>query len=172
MGEGKDIFENIKRLNLEGMIIKHRNSKYYPDSRSKEWLKIKNTKTQDCIVIGYTRGEGNREKYFGSLFLTAIDNNKFKFIGHCGSGFDFDQLTHTYNNLEKVKTEICPIDNIPYTNRQTTWVKPVLVVEIKFDGWTDEKIVRDPIFLRFREDKNLQECIIEENYKTALLHDS
>ena len=71
-GEGKDIFENIKRMNLEGMIIKHRNSKYHPNTRSREWIKIKNTKTQDCVVIGYTRGEGNREKYFGSLLLMQL----------------------------------------------------------------------------------------------------
>jgi bifunctional non-homologous end joining protein LigD len=170
-GEGKEIFENIKRMNLEGMIIKHRNSKYYPDTRSKEWIKIKNIKTQDCTVIGYTRGEGNRKKYFGSLLLAAIasDTNKFKFIGHCGSGFDFEQLSYIFNNLEKIKTEICPIDHVPYINRQVTWIKPVLVAEIKFNGWTDEKIMRAPIFLKFREDKNPQECILEENGEISLL---
>ena len=97
-GDGKDIFESIKRMNLEGMIAKHKHSKYYPNTRSREWLKIKNTKTQDCVIIGYTKREGNRAKYFGSLLLAAYVNNidlsksnKFKFIGHCGSGFDFDQ---------------------------------------------------------------------------------
>jgi bifunctional non-homologous end joining protein LigD len=171
-GEGKDIFENIKRMNLEGMMIKHRNSKYHPNTRSREWIKIKNTKTQDCVVIGYTRGEGTREKYFGSLLLAATDTNKFKFIGHCGSGFDFEQLPYIFNDLKKIKTEICPIDHVPYTNRQTTWVKPALVVEVKFNEWTDEKIMRAPIFLKFREDKNPQECIIEETYQTSLLYNT
>ena len=62
--------------------------------RSRVWLKIKHIKTQDCVVIGYTRGEGNRENYFGSLLLAAFDptNNKFRFVGHTGSGFDFIQL--------------------------------------------------------------------------------
>ncbi|MER5192499.1 MAG: DNA ligase D [Candidatus Nitrosocosmicus sp.] len=170
-GEGKDIFESIKRMNLEGMIVKYKLGKYYPDTRSKEWLKIKNTRTQDCVVIGYTRGEGNREKYFGSLLLAAIDNNKisndnkFKFIGHCGRGFDFEQIPNIHGNLKKIKTQRCPIDHVPYTNRDTTWVKPALVVEIKFNDWTNEMIMRTPIFLRFREDKNPQECIIEENTK-------
>nr|MBA3750661.1 DNA ligase D [Nitrosopumilus sp.] len=167
-GEGNDIFESIKKMNLEGMIAKHKLSKYYPDTRSKDWLKIKNTKTQDCIVIGYTRGEGNREKYFGSLLLAVIDNDKLKFVGHSGSGFNFEQLPNISNNLNKIIVEKCPIDYVPYTNRETTWVKPVLIAEIKFNDWTNEKIMRAPIFLRFREDKNPQECIIEENMKIQL----
>ncbi len=171
-GEGKDIFESIKRMNIEGMIAKYKQGKYYPNTRSREWLKLKNTKTQDCIIIGYTRGEGNRVKYFGSLLLAAnIDNKKlsddkkFRFIGHCGSGFDFEQIPSIYNNLEKIKTKTCPVEFVPYINRETTWVKPIFVVEVRFNDWTNDKIMRAPIFLRFREDKNPQECIIEENVK-------
>ncbi len=67
--QGKDLFENIKRLNLEGIIAKHKYSKYSSGTRSKDWLKVKSVKTQDCIVIGYTNGEGNRENYFG-FFVT------------------------------------------------------------------------------------------------------
>ena len=173
-GEGNDIFESIKRMNLEGMVVKHKLSKYHSDTRSREWLKIKNTKSQDCVVIGYTRGEGNREKYFGSLLLATMssnnltDYNKLKFIGHCGSGFDLKQLPIIYNKLEKIKTEKCPIDYVPYTNRETTWVKPALVAEIKYDDWTNEKIMRAPIFLRFREDKNPQDCTLDENEKPVL----
>ena len=80
---------------------------------------------------------------------------------------------HTYSTiLKKIKTEICPIDHVPYTNRQTTWVKPALVVEVKFNEWTERKIMRAPIFLKFKKDKNPQECIIEENYQPSLLDDT
>ena len=175
-GDGNDIFAGIKKMNLEGMVAKHKLGKYHTASRSKEWLKIKNTKTQDCVVIGYTRGEGNREKYFGSILLAAVDNNKspnenkLKFVGHSGSGFDFEQLPHIYNNLKKIKVEKCPIDYVPYTNRETTWVKPVLVVEIKYSDWTEDKIMRAPIFLGFREDKNPQDCIMEESELNDVLN--
>ena len=70
---GLDVFKSVKNINLEGVIAKHKRSKYQSGIRSKYWLKIKNIKTQDCIVIGYTRGEGNRKSYFGSLLLAAID---------------------------------------------------------------------------------------------------
>ncbi len=175
-GDGNDIFVGIKKMNLEGMVAKHKLGKYHTGSRSKEWLKIKNTKTQDCVVIGYTRGEGNREKYFGSILLAAVDNNKspneskLKFVGHSGSGFDFEHLPHIYNNLKEIKIEKCPIGHVPYTNRETTWVKPVLVVEIKYSDWTEDKIMRAPIFLGFREDKNPQDCVIEESELNDVLN--
>ena len=47
-----------------------------------------------------------------------------------------------------------PIDYIPHANGKPTWIRPKLVAEIKFDNWTNEKILRAPIFLRFREDKS------------------
>ncbi|HEY1248220.1 MAG TPA: non-homologous end-joining DNA ligase, partial [Nitrososphaera sp.] len=55
----------------------------------------------------------------------------------------------------------CPIDSVPYTNGQPIWLRPELVVEVKFSGWTQDKIMRTPIFLRFRDDKMPNECIIE-----------
>ena len=50
---------------------------------------------------------------------------------------------------------------MPYTNREPVWIRPELVVEVKFHGWTKDMIMRSPIFLRFREDKSPSECIIE-----------
>jgi bifunctional non-homologous end joining protein LigD len=160
---GKEIFDSVKRMNLEGVVAKCKSSRYLQGTRSREWLKIKTIKTQDCVVIGYTKGEGNRENYFGSLLLAVYhDDNKLRFVGHSGSGFDFSQLNEIYNKLQRIKTEECPVDYIPYTNRAPVWIEPKLVAEVKFSDWTEEKIMRAPIFLRFREDKKPEECILEE----------
>jgi bifunctional non-homologous end joining protein LigD len=141
-------------MGLEGIIAKHKSSKCLQEIRSRHWLKIKNIKTQDCIVIGYAKGGGNRENYFGSLLLAVYDSeNKLQFVGHTGSGFDFNQLEKVYEKLQKMKVEKCQIGYVPYTNRDPIWIKPELVAEIKFSNWTNEKIMRAPIFLRFREDK-------------------
>ena len=77
--QGVAVFENIKKMNLEGIIAKRKDSKYIQGARSKDWLKIKNTKTQDCVVIGYTTGEGNREKHFGSLILAVFEQGESVF---------------------------------------------------------------------------------------------
>src|ERR671918_1509677 len=105
---GKEIFDKTKSMGLEGIVAKHKPSNYLQGIRSRDWLKIKNIKTQDCIVIGYTKGEGNRKKYFGSLLLAAYDSkSKLRFVGHTGSGFDFDQLGKIYEKLQKIKVEKC-----------------------------------------------------------------
>ena len=163
---GKEIFDSIKSMNLEGVVAKSKSSRYLQGTRSREWLKIKTIKTQDCVVIGYTKGEGNREGYFGSLLLAVYDGNKLRFVGHSGSGFDFSQLDEVYDKLQRIKIEKCPVDYIPYTNRDPVWIEPKLVAEVKFSDWTHEKIMRAPIFLRFREDKKPEECIPEEEKST------
>ena len=141
--QGQEAFDKTKSMGLEGLIAKNKASKYVQGLRSRDWLKIKHIKTQDCVVVGYTRGEGNRENYFGSLLLAAFDptNNKFRFVGHTGSGFDFIQLDEIYKMLQALRVDKCPIDYVPYTNRDPTWVRPELVAEIKFSDWTSEKIM-------------------------------
>ena len=163
---GVQMFEKIKSMNLEGIIAKNLSSKYLQGTEFADWLKIKNIRTQDCVVIGYTTGEGNRENFFGSLILAVYDSGELKFAGHTGSGFNFDQLEKTYRKLEAMKIERCPIKYVPYTNRKPVWIKPELVVEVKFNEWTNEKIMRAPIFLRFREDKSPEECLIEREKQT------
>jgi len=160
-GKGIELFENIKALGLEGIIAKNKNSKYLQGARTADWLKIKNLHTQDCVVIGYTRGEGNRSGYFGSLLLAAF-NRELVFIGHSGSGFDLSQIIEIFNKLREIKTDEIPVTYVPYVNRDPVWVRPLLVVEVKFDGWTKDMIMRAPIFLRIRDDKKPQECTLEK----------
>ena len=159
-GKGLELFRNIKVLDLEGIIAKNKDSKYLQGARTNDWLKIKNLHTQDCVVIGYTRGEGNRSGYFGSLLLAAFDN-ELVFIGHSGSGFDISQISRIFNKLQEMRTDKVPVTYVPYVNRDPVWVHPLLVVEVKFDGWTKDMIMRAPIFLRIRDDKKPKECTLQ-----------
>ncbi len=160
---GISLYDKIKSIGLEGIIAKKKSSVYSQGTRSRDWLKIKNIKTQDCVVIGYTKGEGNREKYFGSLLLAPYDTDAHeqRFVGHTGSGFNFEQLDNIYIKLKEMSRDKCPIRYVPYTNRDPIWIRPELVAEIKYSNWTNEKIMRAPIFLRFRDDKKPEECTIE-----------
>ncbi|MDQ3848486.1 MAG: non-homologous end-joining DNA ligase [Thermoproteota archaeon] len=166
--KGKALFKSAIERKLEGIVAKHKQSKYHQAVRSPAWLKIKGILTQDCVVIGYTKGEGNRQHYFGSLILAAYnEEGKLRFIGHSGSGFGFDQLKETLTLMERFKTEnnICPIDSVPYTNSRPIWLRPELVAEVKFSGWTQDVIMRAPIFVRFRYDKQSTECTIQQQAK-------
>ncbi|HEX2306121.1 MAG TPA: DNA ligase D [Nitrososphaeraceae archaeon] len=161
--KGIDILKHSKELGLEGIMAKHTSSVYREGVRSRDWLKIKNIKTQDCVVIGYTKGIGNRINLFGSLLLAVYctKEKKFRFVGHTGSGFDYELLDKVYSKLQEIRIDSMPIDHLPYMNRETMWVKLLLVAEVKFNEWTKDGIMRAPIFLRFREDKKPIECTIE-----------
>lgn len=163
--KGKALFKSVIERHLEGIVAKDKHSKYHQGLRSSAWLKIKGILTQDCVVVGYTQGEGNRQDYFGSLILAAYDDRgKLRFIGHSGSGFGFDQLKETLTVMQRLTTDnnFCPVDSVPYTNSKPTWLRPELVAEVKFSGWTQDLIMRAPIFLRFRYDKQPTECFIEQ----------
>lgn len=165
---GIDILKHSKELGLEGIMAKRKSSVYREGVRSRDWLKIKNIKTQDCVVIGYTKGIGNRINLFGSLLLAVYctKDSKYRFVGHTGSSFDFKLLNKVYSMLQEIRIDSMPIDHLPYMNRQTTWVKPLLVAEVKFNEWTKDGIMRAPLFLRFREDKRPIECTTEGDNPT------
>jgi bifunctional non-homologous end joining protein LigD len=161
--KGTQILVSSKELKLEGIVAKHKDSVYREGIRSKDWLKIKNTKTQDCVIIGYTEGLGSRVNHFGSLVLAVYSANekKLKFVGHAGTGFNDQTLGEMYARLKELETKSRPVDMIPYLNRATSWLKPVLVAEVKFDEWTPDGILRAPVFMRLRDDKRPEECVIE-----------
>jgi bifunctional non-homologous end joining protein LigD len=163
---GKAVFDNAVNMKLEGIVGKQKYSKYLEGVRSSSWIKIKSVVTQDCVIIGYTPGEGNREGYFGSMILAAYVHDKLQFIGHSGSGFTSEQGQAIFKKLERLKTARRPIDFVPYVNRDPVWVKPRMVAEVKFNGWTQDQIMRAPIFVRLREDKSPVECKIEVREET------
>jgi bifunctional non-homologous end joining protein LigD len=75
---GKAFFEVSKAKNLEGIMAKKADSQYYIGRRTTEWLKIKNNKTQEAIIAGYTLPAGGR-KYFGALVLGIHRAHRFRF---------------------------------------------------------------------------------------------
>jgi bifunctional non-homologous end joining protein LigD len=169
--KGTEILSSSKELNLEGIVAKHKRSIYREGIRSRDWLKIKNTKTQDCVIIGYTRGLGSRVSHFGSLVLAVYcaEEKKLKFAGHAGTGFNDETLAEIYLKLKELETHYTPVDKVPYLNRETIWLKPVLIAEVKFDEWTRDGILRAPVFLRLREDKKPEECITEADKPSSNL---
>src|SRR5664279_4375389 len=101
---GKSFFKVSGEKDLEGIMAKKISSKYYPGKRTNEWLKIKNHKTREAIVAGYTQPSGAR-KYFGALILAIKDGKKLKYIGHTGSGFNQDSLKEMYETLQPLVQE-------------------------------------------------------------------
>lgn len=154
--KGKSFFRVSKEKDLEGIMAKKMNSKYYPGKRSSEWLKIKNHKTAEAIIAGYTEPEGAR-KYFGALVLASKKGNKFTYIGHTGTGFNHESLKEMYELLQPLVQKDSPFDEKIKTNSPVTWVKPKLLCEIKFSEVTADGKFRHPVFLHLRNDKTINE---------------
>ena len=159
--EGVLFYNVVKEKGLEGIIAKHSQSAYEPGKRSRQWLKVKTQQTQEGVIAGFTEPGGGR-KYFGALVLGAYEGNDLTFIGHVGGGFAERDLKDLRERLDTLVQKECPFKVQPETNAPVTWVKPELVCEVGFSGWTEDEVMRQPVFLRLREDKAAREVVREE----------
>lgn len=150
--QGVDLFEKARKLELEGIIGKKKDSTYV-SRRSKNWVKIKSRLRQELVIGGFTQPQGAR-KHFGALLLGVYENNQLKYVGHTGSGFNLKSLEEIYGQLRPLIQMKSPFTNTPKPNAKVTWVKPKLVCEVSFQEWTSDGIMRQAIFQGMRIDKD------------------
>lgn len=153
---GLKLFNKAADEGWEGIIAKDGESNYVEGARSMSWLKIKVLNRQETVICGYTEPRGSR-KEMGALILGVYEDGKLSYIGHCGGGFNTQSLKEMYQRLQPYRQTTSPFDKRIKTNTPVNWVKPELVCEVKFSGWTGEGILRQPIFVAMREDKPAKE---------------
>ena len=156
--EGVLFFRVVKEKGLEGIIAKHAQSVYLTGRRSRQWLKVKTHLTQEGVIAGFTEPRGSR-KHLGALVLGVFQGDELMHIGHIGGGFSARVLKEIREKLDPLIRKKCPFKVEPKTNTPVTWVKPELVCEVIFQGWTGEGLMRQPVFLRLREDKTAREVV-------------
>lgn len=159
--KGTLLFEKIRKLNLEGIIAKHKSSQYL-SKRSKQWLKIKAQNSEEVVIGGFTEPRESR-KHFGALLVGVYESGKFKYVGHVGTGFSQSTLKDLYQKMEPLIQTKCPFDKVIKPNMPATWIKPKLVCEVEFTEWTDENIMRHPTFLGLRIDKSAKDVKREKS---------
>ncbi len=151
--DGRVFYKLAGEKQLEGIIAKNINSKYQSNKRSKDWLKLKLKKRQEAVIGGYTKPKGSRN-YFGALVLGVYNNNnELEYIGHAGGGFTEADLKTIYGRMKSLEQRKSPFINKPKTNTPAVWLKPELLCEVEFSEWTDEGMMRQPVFMGLREDK-------------------
>jgi bifunctional non-homologous end joining protein LigD len=158
--DGILFFKAVKEKELEGIVAKHTQSKYLPGKRSRQWLKVKTHLTQEGVIAGFTQPRGSR-KGFGTLVLGVFEGDELIFIGHSGGGFSVMDIAEIRKKLDPLIREKCPFRVEPETTMPVTWVKPKLVCEVMFHGWTEEGLMRQPVFSRLREDKSAGDVVRE-----------
>jgi len=159
--EGVLFFNVAREKGLEGIIAKHAQSTYEAGRRSRQWLKVKTRLTQEGVIAGFTEPLGGR-KHFGALVLGVYDGNTLIPIGNVGSGFTEKNLQDIRGQLDPLVQKERPFIVEPETNSPITWVRQELVCEVSLSGWTEDAVMRHPVFLRMREDKTAREVVREK----------
>jgi bifunctional non-homologous end joining protein LigD len=168
--DGIQLYNAARERQLEGIVAK-RSSSCYVSKRSRDWLKIKLTQEQDCVIGGYTDPRGSRE-HFGSIVLGLYEGGRLIHVGQAGSGFDTRTQQQVWKLLEARKTPKNPFGESVEATRTVHFVRPELVARIKFTEWTHEGRsgaikMRAPVFLGLRNDKEPRECIFERPRSAA-----
>lgn len=124
---------------LEGVVAKRIGAPYRP-GRSRDWIKIKRTRTVTCLVGGFDPGEGSRRDSFGALHLYLLDDkDELVPVGRVGSGFSHADLRRVKNLLGR----------------------PPLLVEVEYLD-VRSGVLRQPVFKGVREDVEVADATMAQ----------
>jgi bifunctional non-homologous end joining protein LigD len=162
VSDGIALFTAAAHQGLEGIMAKKRSSVYRPGTRSRDWLKVKVTFDADVVIVGWTEGEGRRAGSLGSLVMGVYDDDRLRYVGNVGTGFDRRSLADALERLGDLDEASSPFAGDLLRSRPELrtahWVEPALVARVEHRQLTDAGRLRAPSFQGFREDKAPRDC--------------
>ena len=159
--KGEQFYKAVLQQELEGMVAKRKDSQYEQGLRTGSWLKVKNLKTCDCIIFGYSKGEGTRENTFGALIVGLYDQEgKPVYVAYVGTGFTDKLLKELLSQFQTIKSDIAPF--VVRSMETVTWLEPKLVCEVIYQVVTKDCRLRMPRLHVLRIDKKPGECTIDQ----------
>ncbi|NRF89817.1 DNA ligase [Paenibacillus frigoriresistens] len=143
-GRGKDLSSWSIEYDMEGIVAKRKNSKYVLGAETKDWLKIKNFKTIDTIILGY-----RTKPQFGLILGLHFKTVRYKPVGIVEFGFRVDDKRAFLEIAQQIQTRI---------DKKTYWIEPKLCCRIQYLERTDQHQLRTTIFKGFLFDKDPENC--------------
>lgn len=147
MDDGQGLAKAAREAGLEGVMVKDKTAKYQPGQKSTSWIKVKFRNDDECTIIGYTKGQGDRVGTFGALHLAKLEGEKWVYFGKVGSGFNGESLKTVLAQLKSCKVKTKYIDVAIEEESRTTWIAPVLKCKIKYASMTNNNTYREPVFM-------------------------
>ena len=160
VGQGELMFEHVSKLGFEGIVGKKADSRYR-GGRSHSWLKLRAERTADLVVVGYTLPKGSRTG-FGALHLGGWRDGELCYAGRVGTGFTEKDLEEIRDELDRIERKDPPVAGEWDGGPDDRWVEPEHVAEVRYLEWTRDGLLRQPAFLRWRDDKTADECPLPE----------
>ena len=159
-GSGEAYYQAVIQKGLEGVMAKRVDSRY-EEGRSGSWLKIKNVRSCDCVIFGYTRGEGAREPTFGALLLGLYRGSEPVYVGRVGTGFTDDRLRKLRELFKEYEVEHATLEGVNLPVR-VTWLRPELACQVAYHSVTREGLLRMARFKGMREDRDPESCTLDQ----------
>ena len=164
IGAGEKLFEAMCKAGQEGIISKRVDAPYR-HSRSKAWVKVKCTRRQEFVIIGWKKSNA-MGRPFSSLLLAQYENGELVYTGNVGTGFTMDALRDLARTMQRLQRKTPPAQVDKASSRGVTWLTPKLVAEIAFAEFTAEGKVRHGSFIGLRGDKQAEEVKPEKPDRT------
>jgi bifunctional non-homologous end joining protein LigD len=160
---GALILEHACRLSLEGVVSKLKDGAYV-SGRGNGWVKSKCNERQEFVIGGYVPSSTGASA-IGSLVLGVYDGKKLHHAGRVGTGFTVKVAADLFRRLDKLGVSSSPFSEKLSADaaRQVRFVRPELVAEVEFRGWTAERSVRHASFRGLREDRDPSEVKREDD---------
>lgn len=153
------LLQRARTQGWEGLIAKDVDAPYRGGVRTDAWIKHKLEARQEFVVGGFTAPEGSRT-HLGALLVGYYEAGTLRFAGAVGTGFDRATLADLSRRLAPLHRDACPFDPPPVI-RGATWVKPSLVVEVRYNEMTDAGRLRQPVYIGLRDDKRAADVKLE-----------
>jgi len=165
-GNGRALFKAVQEQGLEGIVAKRLDAPYV-SGRSAAWVKVKAFRTMDCVIGGWTEGQGGRHGTLGALIIGIYRDGKLVPVGHVGSGFDDRTLRDLLVTLKEHQAPTSPFAVEPRVNQPATWCFPDLVCEVRYAEITRDGTLRQPTYLGLRSDLDPKDSTGQEVAATA-----
>ena len=166
----RKLFERARAEGWEGVLLKRVDAPYVAGKRTPDWRKVKLEREQEFVIGGYTAPtQGAARDHFGALLVGYYDERgTLRYAGKVGTGYTVPMLALLARKLAPLRRPTSPFVDAPRAGRTTTtWVKPVLVAQVRYNEMTEAGILRQPSFLGLRDDKAARDVRLESTGSAA-----